>query len=99
MGEWIAIGASFVSILTAVCLVVSKFSKMEQRLNSNEERDREERADNKKKFEELYNSRNQTNENLRELTTTVKILVSQNEKEFSAINKKLDDVINSTRSK
>lgn len=97
MFEWIAIGASFISIITAGCIVVSKFSKLEQRMDSNEERDKEERQDNKKKFEELYNSRNETNKNIVELTTTIKLMVTQNEKSFNEVNKKLDEVIKAAK--
>lgn len=46
------------------------------------------------KFKDLYHSRNETQNALTELTTTVKILVQSIEREFTAIDKKLDDIQN-----
>ena len=72
---------------------------MEQRMETNEARDKEEREDNKKKFEELYNRSNSTKESIVELTTTIKMMVTQNEKNFADIKIKLDEVIKKSEGK
>ena len=92
MGEWIGIAASFLSIAIVIAGVVSKFSKMEERMRINEERDKETREKNEKMFDELFNSRNKTNENLTELTVTVKMLVSNMDKQFLGINDQLNKI-------
>ncbi len=99
MAEWIAIAASFIAILSTGAAVVSKIAKMEQRMETNEARDKEEREDNKKKFEELYNRSNSTKESIVELTTTIKMMVTQNEKNFADIKIKLDEVIKKSEEK
>ena len=99
MAEWIAIAASFIAILSTGAAVVSKIAKMEQRMETNEARDKEEREDNKKKFEELYNRSNSTKESIVELTTTIKMMVTQNEKNFADIKIKLDEVIKKSEGK
>lgn len=99
MAEWIAIAASFIAILSTGAAVVSKIAKMEQRMDTNEARDKEEREDNKKKFEELYNRSNSTKESIVELTTTIKMMVTQNEKNFADIKIKLDEVIKKSEGK
>ena len=99
MAEWIAIVASFIAILSTGAAVVSKIAKMEQRMETNEARDKEEREDNKKKFEELYNRSNSTKESIVELTTTIKMMVTQNEKNFADIKIKLDEVIKKSEGK
>lgn len=92
MGEWIGIAGSFLSIAIVIAGVVSKFSKMEERMRINEERDKETREKNEKMFDELFNSRNKTNENLTELTVTVKMLVSNMDKQFLGINDQLNKI-------
>ena len=54
---------------------------------------------NKKKFEELYNRSNSTKESIVELTTTIKMMVTQNEKNFADIKIKLDEVIKKSEGK
>lgn len=93
MAEWIAIAGLMVTIIGLISAEVSRNAKMESRMEANEARDKEEREDNKRKFEELYNRSNKTNENIVELTTTLKLMVTQNEKNFAEIKTKLDDVI------
>lgn len=44
------------------------------------------------KFKELFESRNKTQSNLAELTTTVKMLVANMDKSFATIDKKLDEI-------
>lgn len=92
MNEWIGIAASFFSIAVVIAGVVSKFSKLEERIKINEDRDRETREKYEKQFDDLYKSKNKTNENLTELTVTVKILVSNMDKQFDGINNKLDQI-------
>lgn len=43
-------------------------------------------------FNELYNSRNKTNETLTELSTTLKILVSNIDNQFNSLDKKIDSL-------
>lgn len=47
---------------------------------------------NSEKFKELYQSRNKTEVCLAELTSTVKMLVQNMDKQFSTIEKKIDDL-------
>lgn len=44
------------------------------------------------KFKDLYHSRSETQNAVTELTTTVKILVQSIDKQFSQIDKKLDEI-------
>ena len=50
-----------------------------------------------KKFDELFDSRNKTNEALVELTTTVKMLVSSINQQFSNLEKKIDEIKSGTQ--
>lgn len=43
-------------------------------------------------FNELYNSRNKTNETLTELSTTLKLLVSNIDNQFNSLDKKIDSL-------
>lgn len=47
---------------------------------------------NAEKFKELYQARNKTEVCLAELTSTVKMLVQNMDKQFSTIEKKIDDI-------
>lgn len=92
MGVWIGVAASFVSIAVVIAGVVSKFAKMEQRMETNEKRDAEERTENRKKFEELYNSRNKQNELLIELATSVKDMNKNIDRQFESLDRKIDEL-------
>lgn len=47
---------------------------------------------NSEKFKELYNSRNKTEICLAELTSTIKMLVQNMDKQYSSIEKKIDEI-------
>lgn len=90
MEGWISIAIELVGLLIVGAGCVSKFSKLEQRMDQNEKRDEEERASNKEKFTELYNSRNQTSDNLIKLTANVEMLVQQMTSNFTALKDQMD---------
>lgn len=68
------------------------YNQIKTRFENNEKRDEEERKENNAKFAELYNSRNKTNETLTELSTTIKMLVSNINQQFEMLDKKIDSL-------
>lgn len=90
----LSIVIGFVGLLAYVVKVSMDYQKLKSRLEQNEKRDEEERKENALKFNELYNSRNKTNETLTELTTTVKMLVSNINQQFTSLDKKIDELRN-----
>ena len=54
----------------------------------------EQKAKVSENFKALYHSRSETQNALTELTTTVKLLVQSMDKQFSTIDKKLDEIQN-----
>lgn len=81
-----------IGILAYVVKISMDYQRIKSRLDQNEKRDEEERRENALKFNELYNSRNKTNETLTELTTTVKMLVSNINQQFTSLDKKIDEL-------
>lgn len=73
-------------------LIHSDFLQLKMRVDENEKRDAEERKSSSQKFNELYNSRNQTNESLIKLTSTVENLVTLMSNNFDSINKKIEEI-------
>lgn len=73
-------------------LIHSDFMQMKLRIDENAKRDAEEREKSARKFDELYNSRNSTNETLIKLTTTVESLVATMSDKFETINFKIDEI-------
>ena len=69
-----------------------EFEQLKTKFAQNEKRDEEERKENALKFNELYNSRNTTNETLARLTTTVEMLVSTMSEKFDTVYKKIDEI-------
>lgn len=70
------------------------YSQTKTKFAQNEKRDEEERSNNEKRFNELYTSRNQTNEVLTELSTTVKMLMQNINTQFQQLDKKIDELKN-----
>lgn len=75
------------------------YSALKIEVKNNEKRDEEERKKNAEMFNELYNSRNKTNEVLVELASTVKNLVDNMDKKFNdqarqleKLEQKIDDL-------
>ena len=104
MGEWIAIATLALTIGGVIAAVSGKFSKMELQIETNEKRDKEEREKNDKKFDELYQASHKNNENLVELNTTIKMLVTNLntqyagfDKRFTSIESKLDELSKKSR--
>lgn len=85
-------GGGFIGIVGKLIKVGMQYQDLLNRVAQNEKRDEEERQSNALKFNELYNSRNKTNEALVELTTTVKMMVSNIDQQFSSLNKKIDEL-------
>lgn len=73
-------------------LIHSDFIQMKLKIDENAKRDIEEREKNARKFDELFNSRNLTNETLIKLTTTVESLVATMSDKFETINFKIDEI-------
>lgn len=86
MGEWIAIAGLTVTLLGSFAAFISKNSKNDLRIETLE-KELEKYGEN---IAELYKSRNETNLNIQDLTTTIRMLVTQNEKSFDEIKSKLD---------
>lgn len=68
------------------------YQRLKTRFEENEKRDEEERHANQRKFEELYNSRNKTNEALTELTTTIKMMNCNIDQQLKNLEKKIDSL-------
>ena len=68
------------------------YSRLKTQVESNNERDKEERDSNQRKFAELYASRNQTNETLMELATTIKMLSANINQQFTQLDRKIDEL-------
>lgn len=88
----ISLTGGIVGILAYVVKISMDYQRIKSRIDQNEKRDEEERRENALKFNELYNSRNKTNETLTELTTTVKMLVSNINQQFTSLDKKIDEL-------
>lgn len=84
------------------------YAKLKSKLEQNEDNDKRERSNiikrldenevrYSKKFDELFDSRNKTNETLIELTTTLKLMTSNMNQQFSNLEKKIDEIKNKKR--
>ena len=85
-------GGGLLGLLGKVWNMGTKYQDLLNRVEANEKRDAEERENNNKKFTELYNSRNKTNETLVELNTTLKLMLTNFDNQFSTLNKKIDEM-------
>lgn len=97
MGTWIAIATLALTLLGAFAGFISKDSKQELRIDNLEKELNKYEEKNDKNIEELFNSRNETNLNIKDLTASIRMLVTTNEKSFDEIKKMLDEI--NTRSK
>lgn len=61
-------------------------------IENNSKRDEEERQKTSKKFDELYASKNKTNEVLAELNTTIKMMINNFDNQFKNLDKKIDEL-------
>lgn len=81
------------SALVAYIVKISMdYAKLKTDFENNRKRDEETRAENDKKFSELYNSRNRTNDTLVELSTTLKMVATNIEQQFNSLDKKIDEL-------
>lgn len=85
-------GGGLLGLLGKVWNMGTKYQDLLNRVEANEKRDAEERENNNQKFTELYNSRNKTNETLVELNTTLKLMLTNFDNQFSTLNKKIDEM-------
>lgn len=106
MGAWIGIAGTFVTMLAVFAAVVSRFSRMELNVSNFKEQMSKYQEKTDKCIDELYNSRNVTDKNLVELTTTIKMLVSSIEMQnknaevhFTTIDDKLEKITIEIRTK
>lgn len=79
------------------------YSRLKTKLEQNEADDKRERETikkqieeiekrNSKKFDDLFDSRNKTNETLIELTTTIKMMTANMTTQFTNLEKKIDEL-------
>lgn len=85
-------GGGLVGLLTGLVRISMDYQKLKSVVEQNERRDEEERKENALKFNELYNSRNTTNEALVRLTTTVEMLVTTMSDKFETVYQKIDEI-------
>lgn len=85
-------GGGLLGLFGWVWNMASKYQDLVTRVTQNEERDKEERSKTELKFNELYTSRNKTNETLVELSTTMKMMFSNMDNQFAQLNKKIDEI-------
>lgn len=74
--------------------ISSDYAKLKTDFENNKMRDEEERQKNERKFQELYNSRNNTNDTLVELSTTLKMFATNIEQQFGLLDKKIEELKN-----
>lgn len=85
-------GGGLLGLFGWVWNMASKYQDLVTRVTQNEERDKEERTKTDAKFNELYISRNKTNETLVELSTTIKMMINNMDTQFAQLNKKIDEI-------
>ena len=85
-------GGGLVGLLTGLVRISMDYQRLKSVVEQNERRDEEERKENALKFNELYNSRNTTNEALVRLTTTVEMLVTTMSDKFETVYQKIDEI-------
>lgn len=93
----IGIIVSILGIIGYIVKISADYSKLKTKLEIAEQRIAETKAiiekesgENSQKFVELFASRNKTNEALVELSTTLKIISSNIDKQFENLDKKID---------
>lgn len=86
-------------MLVYIIKLSADYSRLKTKLETTEKAISQMGDNSTRKFEELYNSRNKTNETLVELTTTIKLLVSSMDEKFNSFNnqfekleRKIDDM-------
>ena len=72
--------------------IKDKVSILEIVVENNSKRDEEERLKSCKKFDDLYASKNKTNEVITELTTTIKLMMNNFDSQFRNLDKKIDEL-------
>lgn len=72
--------------------IKDKVSVLEIVVENNSKRDEEERLKSCKKFDDLYASKNKTNEVITELTTTIKLMMNNFDSQFRNLDKKIDEL-------
>lgn len=92
MGEWIAIAGLGITLLGIFANFVSKESNQNLEIKNLKEELQKYETKNDKNIEELFNSRNETNLNIKDLTASIRMLVTTNEQSFTEIKKMLDEI-------
>lgn len=72
--------------------IKDKVSVLDIVVENNSKRDEEERLKSCKKFDDLYASKNKTNEVITELTTTIKLMMNNFDSQFRNLDKKIDEL-------
>lgn len=77
-----------------ISLMQNKISTLEVFIQANTKRLEENETKNAKKFDELFSSRNKSNEILTELNTTIRMLVSNLDSKFDNLDDKFNNLNN-----
>lgn len=77
-----------------ISLMQNKISTLEVFIQANTKRLEEDETKNAKKFDELFSSRNKSNEILTELNTTIRMLVSNLDSKFDNLDDKFNNLNN-----
>ena len=92
MGEWIAIAGLAITLLGIFAGFVSKESKQELKIEGLQKELQKYEEKNDENIKELFNSRNETNLSIKDLTASIRMLVTTNEQSFGEIKKMLDEI-------
>ena len=74
------------------CAIKDKVSVLEIVVENNSKRDEEERLKSRKKFDDLYASKDKTNAAITELTTTIRLMMNNFDSQFRNLDKKIDEL-------
>lgn len=100
LGYVVKISMDYAKVKAEQKILKQEMVEVEQRLEESftgvkqyyTEQFKEIKKSNSEKFKELYNSRNKTEICLAELTSTIKMLVQNMDKQYSSIEKKIDEI-------
>lgn len=100
LGYVVKISMDYARVKAEQKILKQEMVEVEQRLEESftgvkqyyTEQFKEIKKSNSEKFKELYNSRNKTEICLAELTSTIKMLVQNMDKQYSSIEKKIDEI-------
>lgn len=92
-GMTIGFVASLLSIAGVFAKLIIDYTRLKDRVEQNEERDKEERDKNAAKFQELYDSRNSTREDIVKITAILESVADK----LSSLERKIDELKHDVR--